>query len=101
MILATTAPKRRSTFSRYLSKIERTPNVKHGSITAPSIAEQLAAIGEKKNVCFVAYFGNLEGLEMDVREVDVLWIVGTQAVGPGALWHRTHIAFWNSIILVN
>lgn len=72
-------------FLGIFAKIERTSNVKHGSITDPSIAEQLAAIGEKKNVCFVTYFGNLEGLEMAVQEVDVLWIVGAQAVGPGAL----------------
>ena len=82
-------------FLGIFAEIERTPNVKHGIITDPSIADQLADVSEKQNVCFVTYFGNSEGLKTAVQAADVLWIVGTQAVGPGALWHRTQRLFGN------
>ena len=82
-------------FLGIFAEIERTPHVKHGIITTPAIVEQLAAVGEKPNVCFVTYPGNLEGLETAVQAADVLWIVGTQAVGPGALWHRAQRLFGN------
>ena len=82
-------------FFGIFAEIERTPNVKHGIITHRSLVDQLADVGERKNVCFVTYFRNLEGLETAVQEADVLWIVGTQEVGPGALWYRTQSLFGN------
>ena len=82
-------------FLGIFAEIERTPNVKHGILAHISIIEQLTEVAEKRNVCFVSSFRGLEGLETAVQEADVLWIVGTPEVGPGALWYRAQSLFGN------
>ena len=82
-------------FSSIRAEIERDLSVKHAIITHRPITRQLANVEEKENVCFVAEFKELEGLETAFEEAQVVWIVGTPAWEPGIIWRRAQILFGN------
>ena len=77
------------------AEIERDPSVKHAIITYKSIAVRLEDIAQKENVCFVTDFQSLKGLGTSLREVQVVWIVGTPQWNVNLVWRSAQILFGN------
>ncbi len=82
-------------FSRIQADIERDPKVKHGIITHVHAIGQLKHIAKNENVCFLASFRELEGLETALQEAQVIWIVGMPQMGVRAVLNRTQTLFGN------
>ena len=82
-------------FAGIRSEIERDPNVKHAIITYKSIAARLEDIKEKENVCLVTDFQNMRELSTNLREAQVVWIVGTPLWNPDLVWRSSQILFGN------
>ncbi len=82
-------------FSRIQADIERDPKVKHGIITHVHAIGQLKHIAKNENVCFLASFRELEGLETALQEAQVIWIVGMPQMGVRAVLSRTQTLFGN------
>ena len=82
-------------FWRIQAEIERDRNIKHGIIAHVYITKQLENIAKNENVCFLAGFRNLEGLEIAFQEAQIIWIVGTPEMGPRTILDRTRILFGN------
>ncbi len=82
-------------FAGIQAEIERDTSVKHGIITYKSIAVRLEDIGEKENVCFVTDFQNMKGLKTNIREAQVVWIVGTPQWSSNLVWRNSQILFGN------
>ena len=76
------------------TEIDRDPRVKHAIITNRAITRHLTDLSAKENVCFTANFKELNNV--DFEAVEVLWIVGTPALGTrhdlgtgaDAVWQR-------------
>ena len=69
------------------AEIERDPNIKHAIITYQGIIPYLEDFSEKENVCLVSAFNETRSFESTLKEVDVLWVVGTPVLGA-----RHHLA---------
>ena len=82
-------------FWRIQAEIERNPDIKHGIIVHRQAFEQLADIAKNENVCFLAIFREMEGLETDFQEAQVIWIVGMPDLRPSIILERTRILFGN------
>ena len=80
------------------AEIERDPNVKHAIITYQGIIPYLEDFSEKENVCLVSAFNETRSFESTLKEVDVLWVVGTPYWAQGIIWHRSQILFGNDEI---
>ena len=85
----------RDIFSRIQAEIERDPNIKHGIITHVYTIKQLKTIAKNENVCFLTDFRRLEGLETDLQEAQVIWIVGIPLMEGNAIAERTQMLFGN------
>ena len=83
-------------FQGIRSEIARDPNVKHAIVTDRSIIKQLPDVAESDNVCFIADFKVLEGLETVFQEAQVLWIVDTPYWSHGIIWRRAQILYGNN-----
>ena len=82
-------------FAGIRAEINRDPSVKHAILTYKSIAARLEDIAEKENVCFVADFYKVRGLNAALREAQVVWIVGTPQWNPDLVWRGAQILFGN------
>ena len=80
------------------AEIERDPNIKHAIITYQGIIPYLEDFSEKENVCLVSAFNETRSFESTLKEVDVLWVVGTPYWAQGIIWHRSQILFGNDEI---
>ena len=82
-------------FWRIQAEIERDPDTKHGIIVHRQASEQLGDIAKNENVCFLAIFREMEGLETAFQEAQVIWIVGIPHIKPLDILERTQILFGN------
>ncbi|MDE0684186.1 MAG: type IV toxin-antitoxin system AbiEi family antitoxin domain-containing protein, partial [Candidatus Poribacteria bacterium] len=82
-------------FWRIQAEIERDPDIKHGIIVHRQAFEQLGDIAKNENVCFLAIFREIEGLETAFQEAQVIWIVGMPDIRPHTILERTRILFGN------
>ena len=82
-------------FWRIQAEIERDPDIKHGIIVHRQASKQLEDIAKNENVCFLAFFREMEGLETAFQEAQVIWIVGLPYIRPSDLLERTQILFGN------
>ena len=82
-------------FSRIQAEIERDPDIKHGIVVHRQAFEQLGDLGKNENVCFLAIFREMEGLETAFQEAQVIWIVGMPDIRPFVILERTRILFGN------
>ena len=85
----------RHLFWRIQAEIERDPAIKHGIIVHRQAIEQLRDIEKNENVCFLAVFREMEGLETAFQEAQVIWIVGMPYIRPFDILERTQILFGN------
>ncbi len=64
-------------FNGIRTEIDRDLSIKHGIVTNKLITNNLEDLATKSNVSFVKGFKELTNIEVDIEEIQVLWIVGT------------------------
>ena len=76
-------------------EIERDPSVKHAIIADETVVSRLGDIERIENVSFVTHFNNTRGLSDALKEVEVVWIVGTPQLRSHLLWRRAQTFYGN------
>lgn len=81
-------------------EIERNPNIKHVIIANVVLANWMEEYAKKENVC-IAHFKELTAFETEIKEAQVVWIIGTPYWAPGVLWLRSQMFFGNEEMPIN
>ena len=80
-------------FWRIQTEIERDPNIKHGILAHAHVIQQLKDIFHHENVSFLTTHRGTKGMEADLEETQVLWIVGIPEMMPRDILQRNQMLF--------
>ena len=80
-------------FWRIQTEIERNPNIKHGILAHAPVIQQLKDIVHQENVSFLTTHRGTKGMEADLQETQVLWIVGIPEMMPRDILERNQMLF--------
>ena len=80
-------------FWRIQTEIERDPNIKHGILAHAHVIQQLKDIVHHENVSFLTTHRGTKGMETDLEETQVLWIVGIPEMTPREVLERNQMLF--------